>query len=54
MSNEKIIEELLWIAYQHNLGIQLAELAGDYIKKNSMPRMEAYEKAFHELGLVHN
>lgn len=51
MSNEKIIEELLWNAYKEGLGIQLAELAGVKMKQESVTRLEAYEKAYIELGL---
>jgi hypothetical protein len=53
MSNEDLIEELLWIAYQKDLGIQLAELAGSKQKKDGLDRYDAYEKAFYELGLTH-
>lgn len=53
MSNEAFIEELLWIAYQKDLGIQLAELAGNKQRKDGLDRYEAYQKAFYELGLTH-
>ena len=55
MSNEKLIEEMLWIAYKNNLGITLAETAGEKIKNNSdKSRVQIYEESFLELGLKHN
>ena len=51
MSNEEFIEELLWTAYQKDLGVELAELVGTKIKQENLTRLEAYEKAYYELGL---
>jgi hypothetical protein len=51
MSNEDLIEEMLWTAYQHDKGIQLAEMAGTLILKEKIGRMKAYEKAYHNLKL---
>lgn len=53
MSNEDLVEELMWTAYEQNKGIELAELAADKIKYERLSRVEAYEKAFTELGLKH-
>lgn len=53
MTNEEIIEELLWVAYQKGLGVQLAELAGTKIRESGLSRMDAYEEAYRELGLQH-
>jgi hypothetical protein len=55
MSNESLIEEMLWIAYQSNLGITLAETVGEKIKNSSnKSRVQIYEESFLELGLKHN
>lgn len=51
MSNEEIVEELLWKAFELGLGTQLAELAGSILLKEKITRIEAYEKAYRELGL---
>lgn len=51
MTNEEIIEELLWMAYQKGLGVQLAELAGTKIKESKVDRVSAYDEAYRELGL---
>jgi hypothetical protein len=51
MTDEEIIEELLWIAYEKGLGIQLAELAGSKMKNGNLDKMVAYDEAYQELGL---
>lgn len=54
MTNEELIEELLWAAYEKGLGIQLAELAGLKLQQGELDRMVAYSKAYEELGLDDN
>jgi hypothetical protein len=54
MSNEELIEELLWTAYQKGMGVQLAERAGELLKNSKIDRIVAYEKAYNELGLSHD
>jgi len=52
-TNESFIEELMWVAFEQNRAIELAELAGSYILKERLSRYKAYERAFYELGLKH-
>ena len=54
MSNEDIVEELMWSAYEQGKGIELAELAADKVRYQQLNRHEAYEQAFRELGLTLN
>jgi hypothetical protein len=52
MSNEALIEQMLWIAYENDLGIQLAELAGESLKRDpNKARVQVYEECFYQLGL---
>jgi hypothetical protein len=51
VQNEELLEELMWIAYEKDMGIELVELAGKYIMTEKLHRLDAYEKAFNELGL---
>ena len=48
---DKLIDEMLWIAFQNGVGIELAEAAGSYIRTHKVSRLEAYEKAFNDLNL---
>ncbi len=52
IQNEEILEELMWIAYENDKAIELVELAGSFIMKDGFSRIQAYERAFNELGLV--
>lgn len=51
ITNEEIIEEIMWIAYEGNKAIELVELASNYMMREGLQRMDAYEKAFRELDL---
>lgn len=51
MSNEDLIEEMLWNAYKQGKGILLAEMAGMLMLKEKLSRMKAYEKAYTSLDL---
>lgn len=53
VTNEQFIEELMWLAFEQDQAVELAELAGSLILKEGVSRHDAYEKAFHELGLKH-
>lgn len=51
MSNDDLIEEMLWTAYKQGKGILLAEMAGMFMLKEKLSRIKAYEKAYHNLEL---
>ncbi len=51
MSNEKLVEEIMWIAFENDVATELIEKAGGYMSKERMDRTSAYERAFHELEL---
>jgi hypothetical protein len=51
MSNEDLIEEMLWTAYKEGKGILLAEMAGMLMLKEKLSRMKAYEIAYSSLEL---
>lgn len=50
-SNEKIIEELLWLAHQTAMAPALSELAAELVKQPNIDRVSAYETAARQLGL---
>lgn len=51
MTNEELVEEIMWIAFENDVATELIEKAGDYMSKDKLDRVAAYEKAFHELEL---
>lgn len=51
ITNEEIIEEIMWVAYESDKAIELVELASGYIMREGLQRMDAYERAFRELDL---
>ena len=51
MSNEELIEELLWEAHEKGLGDAMIKLAGGYIKDHNMRKSFAYQKAYDELQI---
>jgi len=51
MNDDDLIGEMLWIAFKNDVGVELAESAGLYIKKEKLTRLEAYKRAFTELNL---
>lgn len=53
VTNEEFIEELMWLAFEQDQAVELAEMAGSLILKENLSRYAAYEKAFYELGLKH-
>ena len=52
VSNEKMVEEMMWIAFTEDKATELVELAGRYMSHDGISRHEAYHKAFFELGLT--
>lgn len=52
LQNEELVEELLWEAYLHDKAEDLIQLATSYMKNSNFTRVEAYEKASIELGLI--
>jgi hypothetical protein len=51
MTNDELIEELLWEAHGKGLGIEMLNLAGKYIKEQNMRKSFAYQKAYDELQI---
>jgi hypothetical protein len=51
MTDEDLIDEMLWIAFKEGVGIELAEAAGHYIQSEKLTRKQAYDKAFQKLDL---
>lgn len=51
MTTETSIREMMWTAFINDVGIELSELAGSFILKEGLTRIEAYKKAFSQLGL---
>jgi len=49
MTNDELIEELLWEAHKKGLGTDMIQLAGKYINENNMRKSFAYQKAYDEL-----
>ena len=49
MSNEELIEELLWESHKKGLGDAMIQLAGKYINENKMRKSFAYQKAYEDL-----
>ena len=52
ITNEKMVEEMMWIAFTEDMATELVELAGRYMSHDSLSRHDAYHKAFFELGLT--
>jgi len=52
LQNEQLVEELLWEAYLQNKAEDLMLLANSYMKNSNFTRVEAFEKASIELGLI--
>lgn len=51
MQDEGLIIEMMWIAFRNGKGIELAEAAGTYIHHHKVSKLDAYKKAFSNLGL---
>jgi hypothetical protein len=49
MTNDELIEELLWEAHEKGLGTNMIQLAGKYINEDNMRKSFAYQKAYDEL-----
>jgi len=52
VSNEELVEEMMWIAFTEDMSTELVELAGRYMSHEGMSRCDAYHKAFYELELT--
>lgn len=54
VSNEEIIEEIMWIAFEQDKAVELVEIASSYLLKEKTDRVTAYENAFRDLKLDKN
>ena len=52
VSNEELVEEMMWVAFTEDMSTELVELAGKYMSHEGMSRCDAYHKAFYELELT--
>ena len=50
-SNEELIEELMWDAYEKGMGTNLIDLASDIQSKEKMERVDAFQSAYIQLGI---
>ena len=50
-SNEELIEELMWDAHEKGMGSQLIDLAGDIQSREKMERVDAFQRAYIQLGI---
>lgn len=48
---EDLIGEMMWIAFQHGVAIELTEITGRLVSKEGYERLKAYETAFEQLNL---
>jgi hypothetical protein len=53
VTNDELIEELLWKAYKKGFGIELLETAKLYMDRDGLRKSFAYQKAFAELENEH-
>jgi len=49
MTNDELIEELLWEAHTKGIGKDMINLANKYIIEDKMRKSFAYQKAYEEL-----
>lgn len=49
MTNDELIEELLWEAHGKGLGNAMIQLAGKYINEDNIRKSFAYQKAYEDL-----
>jgi hypothetical protein len=54
MTNDELIEELLWEAHGKGLGIDMLNLASKYIKEQNMRKSFAYQKAYEDLQVKYH
>jgi hypothetical protein len=53
VTNDELIEELLWKAYEKGFGIELLEAAKVYMDRDGIRKSFAYQKAYIELDAQH-
>lgn len=51
MTNDELIEELLWEAHNKGMGKEMISLASKYISEYKMRKSFAYQKAYEELQI---
>lgn len=49
MTDEELVEEIMWIAFEKDFEFELIELATRYMTKDKLSRLESYKKALNEL-----
>ena len=51
MTNDELIEELLWEAHSKGMGKEMISLASKYITEDKIRKSFAYQKAYDELQI---